>query len=300
MTPVRRAAPRSVAEVVAVARIAFARERSLFGLGMSGLMIALLCLVAAGVRGSFIPPEGKLLDAAAFAFGVGLFILTIGLLLPVAGYTQPARRRWRRLSYIFWGFSFVLEPLQAFRGIDPRFAEAGDITDAALGIIWAVTAGLVVFLVVVLGLRFFRADVLQDRPLLRVGIRYGILAVWLSFGVGVVMTFNGGRVVGEAGNLMLSHALGVHGIQALPAVALLLVWAAAASRARLWLHAAGIGWLAVCTATLVQAQLGRAPLEPSLLTVLVAAGLAVWVATAVYAFLGWRRCATEAQATVVQ
>jgi hypothetical protein len=87
---------RSVADVVAFARVAFAREPGLVAVGVAGLVIALLCLITVAVRGSFIPPEGKMLDAVTFSFGVGLFTLTVALLLPLAGYSLVARRRWRR------------------------------------------------------------------------------------------------------------------------------------------------------------------------------------------------------------
>ena len=55
--------------------------------------------------------------------------------------------------------------------------------------------------------------------------------------------------------------------------------------AHTWLHAAGIGWLAACTAALVQALLGNAPLEASILTTVIVAGLAVWAAGASHALL---------------
>jgi hypothetical protein len=287
-------APRSPAETLSLARAAFARERGLFIAGMSGLGIALLCLIAAVVRGSSIPPEGKMLDAATFSFGVGLFILTLALLLPLAGFSPQGRRRWRRLSYAFWVFSFVLEPLQAFRGIDPRFTEAGNAADVVLGIFFGATALLLVVLFVIFALRFFRDDVLQDYPTLRLGIRYGVVAVALSFGIGISMTVIGGRVVGDDGNLLLAHALGVHGIQALPGVALLVVWAGAAPRTNSWLHIAGVAWLAASTAALVQAMLGRPPMEMSFLTTLIAAGLAVWAVAAARSVVSWVRAAEAA------
>ena len=272
------------------ARAALGQERGLFVVGVTGLVIAALCLVAVGVRGSFIPPEGKMLDAATFTFGVGLFALTIALLLPLAGYTETARRRWRRLFYVFAVYGLVLEPLQAFRGLDPRFTEAGGALDVIAGIIFGLTAGLFTVLLVILGLRFFRGDVLADRPTLRAGIRYGMVAVWLSFGVGLVMSVAGGRAIGEAGDLMPTHALGVHGIQALPIVALLLGWAGTGGRVHTWIQAAGIGWLAATTATLVQALLGRPPLDPTPLLVVMGVGLAVWTIAAGYAFAAaWRR-----------
>jgi hypothetical protein len=255
--------------------------------------VSLLCLIAVALRGSFIPPEGKMLDAATFSFGVGIFALTIALLLPLAGYSEAARRRWRAAFYIFIVYGLVVESIQSFRGLDPRFTDAGGAVDVVAGIIFGVTAALNTTLFVILGLRFFRTDVLTDRPTLLLGIRYGVVAVVISFAIGVVMSVNSGRAVGEAGNLLLTHALGVHGIQFVPVVALLLLWAASGQGATRWLHAAGVGWLTACAAALGQALLGRPPMEASILTTVMFAGLAVWAAAAVYAMVSWRRAAAR-------
>ncbi|MPZ54852.1 MAG: hypothetical protein GEU79_19360 [Acidimicrobiia bacterium] len=276
--------PHTLGDLMRRLRATLAREPVLTILGLAGLVIAGLCLAIVAVRGAVIPPEGKMLDAAIFSFGVGLFILTTALLLPLAGFTPRGRRLWRRLSYSFFVFSFVLEPVQAFRGLDPRFAEAG--VDLVLGIVWGLTAGLVVVLAVILGLRFFRKDVLTHRTLLRTAIRYGMVAVWVSFGVGVVMAFIGGREIGNEGNLMLSHALGVHGIQTIPLVALLLVWAGYGPGARTWILVAGVGWLIACFASMVQALLGQSPLQMSVLGVMTVVGLLTWTAAAGRAVAG--------------
>jgi hypothetical protein len=114
----------------------------------------------------------------------------------------------------------------------------------------------------------------------------------ISFAVGVLMSIISGRDVGEAGNLLLTHALGVHGIQFVPVVALLL-WAASGQGATRWLHAAGVGWLTAYAAALGQALLGRPPMEVSRLTTVMFAGLAVWAAAAGYAMVSWRRAAAR-------
>jgi hypothetical protein len=283
--------PRSPLDVVAFVRGNFAREPGLFTVGLAGMVIALLSLIAVTVRGSFIPPEGKMLDAATFTFGVGLFTLTIALLLPLAGYSQSARRRWRRAFYVFVVYGLVLEPLQAFRGLDPRFTEVGEPVDIVAGIVFGVTAALNTILFLILGIRFFRANVLHDRARVRLGIRYGVAAVMLSFGVGIAMSLMAGRETGDGGNLLVVHALGVHGIQFVPLVAFLLAWADTAPRATTCLHAAGIGWLLACTAALAQAVVGRSPLEMSIFTGLMVAGLAAWAAALGYSLLSWRRVA---------
>ena len=255
------------------------------------MALAGVCVVAVAVRGRFIAPEGKMLDAATFCFGVGVFTLTVALLLPLAGYSPTARRLWRRTYYVFAVYGLTLESLQAFRGLDPRFTEAGGQLDVIAGIVFGVTAALNTVVFVVLGLRFFRSDVLADRPALRAGIRYGAVAVALSFAVGIVMSVNSGRHIGEDGNLLLSHGLGVHGLQAIPVVALLVSLAGATPPATRWLHAAGVGWLAACGAALAQALLGDPPLQPSAATALVVAGLSLWAAGASHTLLTWRRTA---------
>jgi hypothetical protein len=285
------------ASAVAWARAAIAREPGLSAVGAAGLVLSLVCLFGVAAWGRTVEPEGKLLDAATFCFGVGVFTLTVALLLPLAGFSPIGRRRWRRAFYVFAVYGLTLESIQAFRGLDPRFTEEGSEVDGIAGIIFGLTAASNTILFVLLGQRFFRSDVLADRPVLRLGIRYGVAAVWISFAVGIVMSFNSGRDIGDEGNLLLSHALGVHGIQAIPIVALLVAAAGATPQSMSWLHAAGIGWLAACAVALAQALLGDAPLEASLLTALIVLGLALWAAGASQTLLTWRRTAHNSAPT---
>ena len=108
------------------------------------------------MHGRHMEPEGKLLDAATFCFGVGLYVLTVAMLLPLAGYSDTARRRWRRAFYVFPVYGFVLEPLQSFRGLDPRFTEEGEPIDGIAGALFGVTAALTFVLFLLLGAKFFR------------------------------------------------------------------------------------------------------------------------------------------------
>ena len=273
-------APRS--NVATFTRTAVAREPGLVAVGVGGLLLAVVCMIGVAFRGRHIPPEGKLLDAATFTFGVGVYTLTVALLLPVAGYSATARRRWRRAYYVFAVYGLLLEAVQAFRGIDPRFTEEGETIDSITGAVFGVTAGITLVLFVLLGMQFFRRGVLDDQPVLRLGVRYGVIAVAISFGVGVVMSVTGGREIGAEGNLLLSHGLGVHGLQTLPLVALV-VSASALTRRHRWVHVAGVAWLAACLAALLQAGLGEPPLQASALSAAIVAGLVAWAAVAAYA-----------------
>jgi hypothetical protein len=249
--------------------------------GTLGVALSVVCMVGVVVNGRTVAPEGDLFAAATFCFGVGVYALSVALLLPLAEYSPQARRRWRRAAYLFLVYGLVLEPMQAFRGLDPRFTEEGNTVDSVAGIVFGAAAGLTTVLFVLLGRRFFRADVLGERPVLRLGIRYGVAAVGISFAVGVVMSINKGRTIGDDGNLMIAHALGVHGLQAMPIVGLV-VAAGALAQPRRWVHAAGIGWLTACVAALVPALLGESPLEPAAATVAIL-GLVVWAAVTIRA-----------------
>ncbi len=279
MNPKEKAVPQSVA--ITTARRVVAREPGLVMVGIVGVALSVACMVGVVVNGRTVAPEGDLFAAATFCFGVGVYALSVAVLLPLAGYSPRARRRWRRASYVFLVYGLVLESTQAFRGLDPRFTEEGNTIDSVAGLVFGATAGLTTVLFVLLGLRFFRADVLVERPVLRLGIRYGVAAVGISFAVGVVMSVNNGRMIGDDGNLMVAHALGVHGLQAMPIVGLV-VSAGALAQPQRWVHAAGIGWLAACLATLVPALLGEPPLEPRASTVAIL-GLVVWAAVALRA-----------------
>jgi hypothetical protein len=280
-SPIRPAtptAPRGRARAVAFARRVARQEPGLIVVGLAGLVLGVVNLVGVAVHGRTLPPEGKLLAAATFTFGVGVYTLTVAVLLPLAGYSPEGRRRWRRAYYVYPVYGLVLETVQAFRGLDPRFTEEGGTIDVVAGIVFGVTAGSTTVLFVLLGSRFFRPDVLDDRPVLRLGIRYGVVAVALSFTVGIVMSVNGGRELGDDGNLLMAHGLGVHGFQVLPLVAVA-VSASTVTRPRQWVHVAGVAWLAACAAALLQATLGQPPMEPSALSVAIVAGVAAWAAT---------------------
>ena len=81
--------------------------------------------------------------------------------------------------------------------------------------------------------------------------------------VGVQMIVEGGNTFGAAGALKVPHALTLHAVQVLPALALLLLLSDSAERHRVRVVGVGIGGYAVLiAATLLQTYGGRAPLDP--------------------------------------
>ncbi len=251
--------------------------------GCALLAFALAAVVAstAAVRGSWsVPPEGRLLDAFKFETGVGIYFLTVALLVPLSGMPARARRRWVGWSGIVAVYFVLIEAVQALRGLDPRFTAVGSSMDQAAGAVFGVTAPLMIVLFVILARRFFRDDVLVDHPPLRTAIRYGIIATSFAFGSGSAMTARRTRLVEETGNLMPLHAAGFHGLQAVPLVALLAGASALDNATSMRLtHTAGVAWLMLCAASLLQALSGA----PLFAATVAAAGVAI-------AFLVWASC----------
>ncbi|MDX1566181.1 MAG: hypothetical protein R3223_00175, partial [Longimicrobiales bacterium] len=216
---------------------------------------------------------------------VGIYLLTLAALAPEAGFSAKAQRRWAWALVPLTLYSYGIETIQAFRGLDPRFSAVAGPLDQALGGIFFLAALAIMVLFLILAWKFFRAEATP----LRIAVRYASAAALVSFGVGIFMSIQNGRMMGAEGNLLLIHGAGFHGLQAVPLVALFLAWGRVEEeRARRWVHLAGLAWLGVSAAVLWQAVGGSAPtaLTPTLLAALVFFG--GWVVTAVVSFRAWR------------
>jgi hypothetical protein len=264
--------------------ILWSHERTLAGVGALGVSIATLMAIAALVRGNAVPPEGNLLETATFDAAVGIFVLTLAALAPLAAFTPRGRRRWVVTFSTFVLTSYAIETVQAFRGLDPRFsAVAGPIDQAIGGVFFLIAQGVMICALIVVW-KYFRPATAHLPHALRLAVRYGTFASVVAFGIGDVMSAVGGRSMGEAGNLLPLHAAGFHGLQAVPLVALLLVWAnLPADRAARTTHMAGIAWLVACLAIALQTFGGRAVLDASALTAVAVLALVSWAVMAAWA-----------------
>ena len=274
----------------------FERERILTALTLLAFGFAGVILAVAAVRGSWsVPPEGRLLDAFKFEVGVGIYFLTLALLVPRAGMPPRAHRRWVAWTTAIALYFIPIETVQAVRGLDPRFTVAGGTADQVAGALFGLTAVMVVILFAILARRFFRNDVLADNPPLRAAIRYGILAITFAFGTGLVMSALRTRFIADTGNLMPLHAVGFHGIQAVPLVALLAGASGLALSVRMRLtHVAGIAWLIMCIALLAQALSGESLLDVKPAAIAGALALAVWAACLIFAGTSYVRRSSSA------
>src|SRR5438105_12221357 len=90
-----------------IARMGLARlleNRPLVALGALGIVAGLFCVAVFAARGGVpIPPEGDLTKPASFDIAVGIYVLTVALLLPAAGFSEKGRQRW-----VWWNVGLFL------------------------------------------------------------------------------------------------------------------------------------------------------------------------------------------------
>jgi hypothetical protein len=259
--------------------------------GFAGIILGLIVGAVWLVRGGEpIPPEGELGKAITFNIGVGIYLLTVALIVPTAGFNEKSRRRWTAWAAAIFAYSYSLETIQTLRGIDPRFTRVGGPFDRITGSLFALVAiGMIATFAVMARRFFFRGRPDADSPVL-LAIRYGCIATVAAFAAGLWMSAILGSRTGATGNILPLHALGFHGLQAIPAVALLLVWSGAdKTEARKWVHYTAIVWLAACAAVAWQTIIGRSVLEVGPATMASAFLLLIWTAIAAFAFWRWVR-----------
>ncbi|HEX8391365.1 MAG TPA: ABA4-like family protein [Longimicrobium sp.] len=288
---------------VAAARVMglFARERALTAVGVLGIVLGAGCAAAVGIRGGeFVAPEGHLRKAMTFDIAIGIYLLTLVMVLPLARFRPRGLAAWRAGHVALGLYAYGMETVQIARGLDPRFTRAGSVTDQILGGVFFLTALALMGMFGVMAWRIVRRRTDgADGPLL-IALRYAALAT-LGAGLasGVWMSAANGSAAG-AGSILPLHALGFHGLQALPLVAILLTWAGVdAARARTWVHAAGVAWLAACAGIAWQTIAGRAVLEPSPAMAVAAGALLAWAGVAAAAARAWLHADAPAPARSV-
>ncbi len=268
---------------------ALTRVRALFWLGMAGLLLAAGCSAVAALRGGLaLGAEGDLSKAITFDGAVGIYLLTLGFFVPLADFTARGLRRWLGWTIGLFVYAYGLETIQTLRGLDPRFTKVGSPVDQILGGVFFVAALGVIALFCILAIKLIRRDVHGAQGLILLAIRYAIAAAMIAFAAGVWMSAVSGRRVGLAGNILPLHALGFHGLQAVPLVGWLLSRSALSGQdARRWVHLAGAGWIAACLAVAWQTAAGQPVTEFSVAMALAVLFVLAWSLIALRAALAW-------------
>jgi hypothetical protein len=217
-----------------------------------------------------------------FGLSFGLALVTLSW---VMGLLRPPRAAgWMVLGTLtFCSVGEVaLISMQRWRGVPSHFNESTPFDAAVFSMMGALVTVLAVAVVVITVWSFIRIAAPSS---LALAVRAGLVLMLVSQAVGAQMITEGGNTFGAAGALKMPHAVTLHAVQVLPALALLLLAGDAAERQRVRVVAvATAGYGLLLASTLVQTYAGRPPLDLDLVpTLLAAGGLAILAGSAVVA-----------------
>lgn len=259
----------------------FAGERLLVMVGLLGFALAAIIALYIAFNGAAVLPEGNLESAFSFDAAIGLFILSIAAIMPLSGLSSRKRAIIRWLFIQGTLYSYAVETIQHFRGINPRFSQTGTIADSIFGALFGLESLVIIVATLLLAVPFFRKRRPEARPLLVLGIRYAFISTMVAFAGGIWMIVLQGRYTGVAGNLIVLHGLGFHALQALPLLGWMLERARTDGKiAHTWIHAGSIAWMISILLIAVQTALGHTAFELTALPVLAGVMLLVWLAAA--------------------
>lgn len=271
-------------DVVKSSLKAFEKERWLMITGFFGFILSAGIAIYMFFQGSIILPEGNMRNAFSFNAAIGIFLLSIAAILPFAKLGARKRKTIRWFFIIAALYSYAIETIQNFRGLNPRFSRAGDIIDAIGGMLFGVASVLLVVSALLLTIQFFRLKPPYERPFLIMAIRYAFLSVLVANIAGVWMILLQDRFTGEAGNLIVLHGIGFHALQTLILPGWLLEKTQVNDRFKKRLiHYGSIAWMLSILLIGFQTALGRSVFELTALPILASMLLLVWLGTAIAA-----------------
>lgn len=204
-----------------------------------------------------------------------VFGLSFGITLVTLTWFMTFLRPKKILAWIVLGLFAVaslgevfLISMQTWRGVASHFNE--DTTfDASVFSTMGMLVALVGAITVFIAVRSFWP--MDAPPSLAWAIRAGLVLMLISQAVGVQMIIEGGNTFGADGALKVPHAVTLHAVQVLPALALVLLLSDFAERRRIRVLALGAaGYAVLITSTMVQTYGGRGPLDVDVTTSLLA------------------------------
>lgn len=260
----------------------FEGERALVITGLIGFILSAGIAIFIFFKGPTIAPEGNIKDAFSFNAAIGMFILSIAAILPLARFGARKRKVVRWFFIVASIYSYAIETLQNFRGINPRFTREGTVIDIFAGMLFGVISLVLVTLAIVLMIHFLRMKRPYDRPLLIIGIRYAFLSVFAANIAGIWMILLQDRLTGGAGNIIVLHGIGFHALQTLILPAWILEKAGINERLKKRLiHAGGIAWMLMIVMISIQTAVGQSVFQLTTLPILACLFLLFWFGTVV-------------------
>jgi hypothetical protein len=260
-------------------------QRLAYGCGvlliLSGLVHVVVYLVDGG------PWEGPVSWRKPIVFGLSFGITLMTLAWFTTFFRQRRALAWVllvTLAFASLGEVFLIS-MQKWRGVASHFNETTTFNSTVfswMGMLVAVIA------LVVVGLTVWSFARMDAPASLAIAIRLGLVLMLVSQAVGVQMIVEGDNTYGDEGALKVPHAFTIHAVQVLPALALLLLASDYAERRRVRILALGAtGYAVLIASTMVQAYSGRSPLDPAVMSSLLALlGLGLLTVSAALALRG--------------
>jgi hypothetical protein len=205
-------------------------------------------------------------------FGISFGLTTITLAWVAGQLRIPDRVGWLLLGPLAVAdtFEVLWVSVQRWRGVASHFNFATSL-DTWLFLLGGVAIAVTVTVIVVLTVLAFTA--MQATPSMALAIRAGLLILLVAQAVGGWMIQHGvgpasdGQTIGlttlgAAGVMKVPHAVAIHAIQVLPALAWLLSFATLSERRRKGLvGTAALGYVALVVVSVLQTAAGLAPVD---------------------------------------
>lgn len=263
-------------------------EKLLVFTGLLGFVLAAGTLIYIALFGAIRLPEGNLERAFSFNAAIAIFVLSMAMLMPLAGLTEKKRKTFRWLFIVAALYSYGIETIQHFRGINPRFSEVASGIDQLFNAIFALISILFIVVTILFAIPFFRKHALNNRPLLLLSIRYAFLSIMLAYGAGIWMIILQSSFTGVSGNIIVLHGIGFHALQALPLLGWLAERACAEEKQLRWrVHLGGVAWTCSLLFIALQTLLGETVFQFTLLPLLAGAMLLSWGLITIWLLLVW-------------
>lgn len=269
----------------------FEGERLLVITGMLGFILATGIAICILFQNPIILPEGDLRKAFSFNAAIGIFMLSIAAILPFARLGVRKRMAVRWLFIVASLYSYAIETIQNFRGLNPRFSHAGAFADNIGGMLFGVFSLIIVVLMLLLTIQFLRIKYPFERSLLIIGIRYACISVLLSNIAGLWMISLQNRFTGATGNIIVLHGIGFHALQALIFLGWLLEKVQLHERIKkLLLHYGCISWTLSILIIGFQTALGRTVFELTALPIISGILLLSWIGVVIVTSVFFVKC----------
>jgi hypothetical protein len=245
-------------------------QRFAYVVGATLIVVGLAHLAAWLLVGG--PWAGQVSFRKPTTFGVSFGLTTITLAWVTGHLRVSDRARWWLLGPLAAAntYEVVWVAVQRWRGVASHFNFATPL-DTGLFVAGGVAIAVTVTVIVVLTVLAFTA--MQATPSMALAIRAGLLILLVAQGVGGWMIQHGAgpasdgattglTTFGAAGVMKVPHAVAIHAIQVLPALAWLLSFTTLTERRRVNLMGiAALGYVALVVVSLVQTATGMAPLD---------------------------------------